>query len=97
MLTILNNLNGSWSDSYIWQTIIQEELQNLTKNALKKLDFKCINFQLMIRDIHKIEKRNSISISVLVFKTKKNIQFVCQKNVLKIKHMELLLIEEEGI
>ena len=40
------------------------------KECAKKIDFKYINFQSKLRDIHKIEKRNSISLSVLGFKKK---------------------------
>ena len=40
----------------------------------KKIDFKGIKFPVKIRDIRKIERKNLISISVLVMKTKKNIQ-----------------------
>ena len=36
-----------------------------------KLDFKDIKFPLKVRDIHKIEKKNSISISVFGYKNKK--------------------------
>ena len=49
----------------------------------KKLDFKDMNFPVKIRDIHKIEKHNSISISVFGYENKENIQSMYQKNVVK--------------
>ena len=49
----------------------------------KKLDFKGIKFPVNFRDIHKIEKKNSIGISVFVHENKENIQFIYQKDVAK--------------
>ena len=40
------------------------------KNFAKKLDFKDIKFVVKTRDIHKIEKENSISISVFGYENK---------------------------
>ena len=48
----------------------------------KKLDFKGIKFPVNIH-IHKIEKKNSIGISVFVYENKENIQFIYQKDVAK--------------
>ena len=45
-----------------------------------EFDFKCIKFPLRIRDIHKIEKRIVSSSMFWVTKTRKNIQFMCEKN-----------------
>ena len=53
------------------------------KDIAKKLDFKDIKFPLKVRDIHKIEKKNSIGISVFGYENKE-------------KHVDLLLREEEG-
>ena len=54
------------------------------KDFVKKLDFKDVEFPVKLRDIHKIhEKKNSIAISVLAMKIKKNIQSMYQKNVVK--------------
>ena len=50
------------------------------KNFGKKPDFKDIELPAKVRDNHKIEKKNSIDISVLVMKLKKNIQSMYQKN-----------------
>ena len=53
------------------------------KDFSKSLDFKDIKFPVKVRDINKIEKKNSIGISALVMKIRKNIQFMYQKNVVK--------------
>ena len=53
------------------------------KDFGKKLDFKDMNFPVKIRDNHKIEKYNSISISVFYYENKENIQSMYQKNVAK--------------
>ena len=74
---ILNAWNGVWSDTYILQIIIPEELEKLQRFC-KKLDFKDIKFIVNVRDIHKTEKNNSIGISVFGYENKKNIQSVCQ-------------------
>ena len=51
------------------------------RDISKKLNFKDIKF----RDTHRIEKKNSINISVFVYekKRKKNIKFMYQKIVMK--------------
>ena len=74
---ILNAWNDVWSDTYILQIIIPEELEKLQRFC-KKLDFKDIKFIVKVRDIHKTEKNNSIGISVFGYENKKNIQSVCQ-------------------
>ena len=40
------------------------------KDIAKKLDFKYIKFLVKIRDIHKIEKKNSIAISIFGYGNK---------------------------
>ena len=40
------------------------------KDFAKKLDFKDIKFPVIIRDIHKIEKKNSTGISVFGYENK---------------------------
>ena len=44
-----------------------------------KLDFTDIKVLVKIRDIHKIERNNSIRTKLLVMKANKNICFMCQK------------------
>ena len=49
----------------------------------KRLDFKDMKFPLKTRDIHKIEKKNPSALALLVMKTRKNMQFIYQNNVVK--------------
>ena len=60
------------------------------KDFANKLDFKDIKFPVKIRDIDKIEKKNSIGISVFGYENKKKYQ----NNVVKKKYADLLLIGE---
>ena len=71
-------------------------IQKADKDFAKILDFKDINFPVKIRDIHKIKKKkkDSIGISCLVLKIKKNIQSMYQKKCFEEKHVDLLLIGE---
>ena len=48
----------------------------------EELDFEDIKFPVKIKDIHKIEKKY-ISNSVFGYESKKNIQLIFQKNVMK--------------
>ena len=47
-----------------------------------------------IRDIHKIGKSNSITISVLIMKTRQNMQSMYQKKIW-LKHVDLFLTGKE--
>ena len=58
------------------------------KDFATKIDFKDIKCPVKTRDIHKIEKNNSIRISVFGYENKTNIQSMYQKNVVK----EIMLI-----
>ena len=49
----------------------------------KKLDFKGIKFPVKIRNIHKIEKNNSIGISVFGYENKEKHPFYVSQNVVK--------------
>ena len=40
------------------------------KDSAKRLDFKNIKLQVKIRDVHKIEKKNSIGISIFGYENK---------------------------
>ena len=56
-------------------------LVNRNKDSPKKLDFKDINFLVKVKDIHKIEKKNSIGISVFGYENKeKHSICVSEKN-----------------
>ena len=65
----MNALNNVWSDTLILQTIIQDELQNAIK-ILQRDFFKGVEFLVKITHIYKIEKRDSISISVFGYQNK---------------------------
>ena len=82
----MNALNGVWSDIYILQNIIQQQLEKLKKYFGRKLDFKDMKFPLKIIDIHVTEKKKKRFISVLVFmvmKKRKNFHSIYQKRLLK--------------
>ena len=48
-----NALDSVWSDDYILKIIIQQELQKLKNEFLKRLDFNDIKFPAKISDTHK--------------------------------------------
>ena len=62
------------------------------KDFAKKLDFKNIKFPVKIRDIHKIEKMNSIGISVFGYENKEKHPTCISKQCCEEKHVDLLLI-----
>ena len=53
------------------------------KDFAKILDFKDIKFPVKIIGIHKIEKKNSIGISVFGYENKERHPYMYQKNVVK--------------
>ena len=63
---------------------------------VRKLDFKNIQFSVKGRDIHKIEKNNSISINVFGYENKGKHAIYVSKKCREEKHVDLLLIGEEG-
>ena len=52
---IMNTLNDVWSDSYILQTIIQKELQKLTRIFLEKIILETQNFQSELETFKKLK------------------------------------------
>ena len=67
------------------------------KEFTKKLDFKDIKFPVKIRDTHKTEKKNSISISDFGYENKEKHPISVSKKCLEEKHVDLLLsIGEDG-
>ena len=65
------------------------------KKFAKKPDFKDTKFPVKIRDIHKIEKNNSIGISVFDYKNKEEHPVYVPKICCEEKHVDLLLIGEK--
>ena len=64
------------------------------KEFAKVLDFKDIKFPVKIIGIHKIEKKNSIGISVFGHENKERHPIYVSKKCCEKKHVELLLIGE---
>ena len=64
------------------------------KDFAKALDFKDVKFPVNIRDIHKIEKNNSISISVFGYENKEKHPIYVSKTFCEDKHVDMLLIGE---
>ena len=63
---------------------------------MKKLDFKNIKFPVRIRDINKIEKKNSTSISAFGYENKGKHPIYVSKKCCEETHVDLLLIGKEG-
>ena len=55
-----------------------------------------MKFPVKIRDTNKIEKNNSIGISVFGYENKERHPIYVSENVCEEKHVDLLLIGEEG-
>ena len=66
------------------------------KDFVKKLDFKGIKFPIKVRNIQKIEKTNSISISVFGYENKEKHPVYVLKKCCEEKNVNLLLIGEKG-
>ena len=64
------------------------------KHFAKTLDFKDLNFPVKIKDIHKIEKKNSIGISIPGYENKRKISIYVLKQCWEEKHVDLLIIRE---
>ena len=78
----MNALNGVESDSYIQQTIIQEESQKLIKILPKNLILKIQNFQSKVEIYKKNEKRNSIDITVFGYENNEKHRIYVSKKML---------------
>ena len=61
----------------------QARITKANKDFEKEPDFKVITFPVKIRDIHRIEKKNSFAISVFGYESKLKIQSIYQKNAVK--------------
>ena len=57
---------------------------------------KLLKFPVKIRDIYKIEKKNSIGISVFDYENKEKHPIYVSKKCCEEKHVDLLLIGEKG-
>ena len=70
-------------------------IRKVDKDFSRALDFKDIKFPVKIRDIHKIEKRNCIAISIFGYENKEKYPIYASKSTFK-RHVDLLLLGEEG-
>ena len=59
------------------------------KDFAKWLDFKDRKFPVKVRDIHKIEKKNSISIGIFGHENKENYPIYLSKQCCEEKHADL--------
>ena len=84
----MNALNGAYSDSADHHS---ERIRKIDKDFARRLDFKDTKFPVKIRDIHKIEKKNCIS--VFGYEIKEKYPIYVSKNTFK-RHVDLLQIRE---
>ena len=69
-------------------------ITKVDKDFAKRLDFKDIKFPVKTRDIHKIEKKNSIGIGVFGYENKVEYPVYVSKKCCEDKHVDLLFIDE---
>ena len=81
---IINVIYGVQSYTYILQTIIQKEF-----------DFEETKLPVKIRYIYKIERKNSIAISVFGYENKEKYPMYLSKKYYEEKYVDLLLKGEE--
>ena len=71
-------------------------IRKVDKDFAKQLDFKDIKSPVKVREIHKIEKKNSIIISVSGYEIKEKYPIFISKKCCEEKLVGLLLIGEKG-
>ena len=64
------------------------------KDFSKRLEFKEINFPVKITDIHKLEKKNVMGISVFGYENKEKHPIYVSKECCEERHVDLLLIKD---
>ena len=100
MINIQNTDDNEWFKWSLVRYLNTEDhnprrITKADKDFAKRLDSKGIKFPVKIRDIHKIEKKNSISISIFVYENKAKYPIYVSKQCCEEKHVDLLLIEGE--
>ena len=70
------------------------KIRKVNKLYRDKLDFKDIKFPVKVRNIPKIERRNSIDINVFGYEDKEKYPVYVSKKCCEDKHVDLLLIDE---
>ena len=87
ILIIMNALNGVSIVRYLNPANkYPARITKADKDFAKKLDFKDIKFPVKIRDIYKIEKKNSIGISVFGYENKEKHPIYVSKKCFEEKH-----------
>ena len=66
------------------------------KGFARELDFKDIQFPIKIRNIHKIELKNCIAVSVFGYENKEKYPIYVSKKKTFERYVDLLLIGKEG-
>ena len=101
---LINNIqNIDVNECFKWCLVrylnpVHRNPARITKAAgdfVKNTDFKDIKYPVKVRDVHKIEKKNSSALVFLVMKIKKNIQSMYQKKYEE-KYVYSFWIEEKG-
>ena len=62
-------------------------IRKIDRMFASKLDFKYIKIPVKIKDIHKIEKKNSIAINVFGYENKEKCPLYVSKNTFKKRHV----------
>ena len=70
------------------------KIRKVAKDFARKVNFKDIKFPVKVRDIHKIEEKNCIGISIFSYEKKEKYPIHLSRNTFKI-HVNLLLIGEK--
>ena len=88
----MNALNGVWSDLHP-AAHNPTRITKADKGFSKRIDFKDIELPVKVRDLHKIEKKNSVGILVISVTKKLKIFTVYIKKICsEYKHVNLLMI-----
>ena len=84
------------NECYKWSIVRILNPANHEPARSKKLDFKDIRIRGKIRDVHKIEEKNSIRISVFGYENIEKQPIYVSKQCCEEKHVDVLSIGEEG-
>ena len=93
---LINIQNNDDNECFKWSIVRYLNLPKSDEEFAKNLDFKDKKFPLKIREIHKIEKKNSIDITVFRYKNKEKHPIYVSKKCCEENYVDLLVIGEEG-
>ena len=88
-------LNVLYSQTFTYSRRSSATIKKTDEILANELDFRDIKFPVKIKDIHKIEKNNSIGIRVFGYENKKKHPIYMSKKCYNDKHLDLLLIGEK--